>query len=436
MRRRQFLKATLMGSGAALGTAQGRAQTTRHASQRIRLGVMGLNGMGRSHVRTLAGMPEAQVVYLCDVDENLITPAAKELTDQGRPLPQTVKDFRRILDDKSIDALVIATPDHWHASATIMTCQAGKHVYVEKPASHNLREGRLMIEAARRHGRVVQVGTQSRSTAHVVRAMQLLHEGAIGKVLVAKAWNSQFRGSIGHESPSAPPAGLDYDLWVGPAPMMPYRKNIVHSNWRWWYDFGVGDIGNDGVHDIDLARWGLGVKNHQSRIAALGSKSFYDDDQQWPDTQTVVFEYSGRGAAEPSRQLVYEQRIWSPYFQEGFENGNAFYGTQGMMLLGKKEGFQLFGPRNQLRDEMKGGLDLPAHHRNFLHCVRSNERPSADIEIGHLSSSLCHLANIATRTGRTLNFDPAAEQVTGDKEANALLKRSYRDGHWAVPVGV
>ena len=262
--------------------------------------------------------------------------------------------MRHVLDDKSVDAVWIATPDHWHAPATILACDAGKHVYVEKPCSHNIREGRLMIEAARRNKRVVQVGTQSRSTAHVRQAMEKLHAGAIGDVLVSKAWNSQLRRSIGHAQPSDPPSTLDYDLWTGPAPLVPYQANLLPGIWRWWYDFGCGDMGNDGVHDIDIACWGLGVDTHPSSIVALGGKYFFDDDQQFPDTQYVVFEYPGDGKVGHKRQLIFEQRIWSPYVQEGYENGNAFYGTKGMMLLGKRGGYKIFGPRNKLIEEVYG----------------------------------------------------------------------------------
>jgi predicted dehydrogenase len=291
-----------------------------------------------------------------------------------------------------------------------------------------------MVDAARRHKRIVQVGTQSRSTEHVMRAMELLRQGAIGDVLVAKAWNSQLRGNIGHAKPSDPPAHLDFDLWVGPAPMVPYQSNLLHGVWRWWFAFGTGDMGNDGVHDLDIARWGLGVEAHPSKIAALGGKYFFDDDQQFPDTQYVTFEYEMAGGKK--KQLVYEHRIWSPYVQEGHENGNAFYGTKGMLILGKHSGWQLFGPRNQPRDKMSGRPDDLAHHRNFLECIRNDRHPNADIEIGHLAATLCHLGNIATRVGRTLRFDPQTELVEGDEEANRLVRRTYRPGHWAVPKEV
>jgi predicted dehydrogenase len=293
-----------------------------------------------------------------------------------------------------------------------------------------------MLDAARRHNRVVQVGTQARSSAHALKAIQRLRDGVIGDVLIAKAWNSQLRRNIGHQKSTNPPAHLDYDLWVGPAPMRPYQSNLLPGVWRFWYDFGVGDIGNDGVHELDVARWGLGVTTHPGTVAALGSKFFFDDDQQFPDTQYCVYEYPGDGRIGHKRQLVYEQRDWSPYVQEGHENGVAFYGTKGYMILGKGS-FEVFGPKNAPLEKFTGGRpDLPAHHQNFLDCVRGGGRPNADIEEGHLSAALAHLGNIACRVNRVLRFDPAAEQILGDDEANALVRRKYRDGHWAVPKGV
>jgi len=255
-------------------------------------------------------------------------------------------------------------------------------------------------------------------------------------VLVSKAWNSQLRKSTGHEKPSDPPAYLDFDLWLGPAPPRPYQANLLPGIWRWWYDFGSGDMGNDGVHDIDIARWGLGVTTQPTSVAALGSKFFFDDDQQFPDTQYCVFEWAGDGQVGSKRQLIFEQRIWSPYYQEGFENGNAFYGTKGMMLLGKHGGYQIIGRKNAAGKKVSGDVDLPSHHQNFLDCVRGGGTPRADIEIGHLSASLAHLGNLAARFGRTLHLDPATEKIVGDDEANKLLHRTYRDGHWAVPKGV
>jgi predicted dehydrogenase len=384
----------------------------------------------------LAGHKGVELACVCDPDDSRAAKAAKAIGGTTGKPPKTVRDMRNILDDPSVDAVIVATPDHWHGPATLLACEAGKHVYVEKPCAHNIREGRLMIEAARRTNRVIQVGTQSRSTEHVKKAMQLLHDGAIGDVLVAKAWNSQRRRDIGHAKPATPPDGFDYDLWLGPAPYMPFQPNRFHYTWHWWYALGTGDMGNDGVHDIDLARWGLGVETHPTTVAAAGGKYFFDDDQQFPDTQTVLFEYPGNGNAGQRRQLIFEQRIWSPYRQEGFENGNAFYGTEGMLLLGKNEGWQLFGPRNKLIESMKPTDRDGPHQLNFLECIKSGQRPQADVEIGHLTATLCHLGNIATRVGRMLRFDPQHERIIGDQEADRLVRRTYRQGHWAVPQNV
>jgi predicted dehydrogenase len=309
-------------------------------------------------------------------------------------------------------------------------------VYVEKPVSHNLREGRLLVEAAQRTGRKVQVGMQSRSSAHVREAMAAIQAGEIGQVLVAKAWNSQLRRSIGHASPSQPPRHLNYDLWLGPAPYRPYQSNLLHGIWRWWYDFGTGDMGNDGVHDLDIARWGLGVTTQPTTITGLGSKFFFDDDQQFPDTQYCVFQWDGDGQVGQKRQLIFEQRIWSPYFQEGYENGNAFYGTKGVLILGKGGGWHIVGTKNAAGRKMTGTVDLPAHHQNFLDAIRKGTPLNCDAEVGHLSASLAHLGNITCRVGRTLHFDPARERMVGDDEADRLLRRSYRPGHWAVPRDV
>jgi len=430
--RRTFLRqATRAATAIAAAPSLSRASADQQAEP-LAVALIGCGGMGSAHLRLLTSRRDVRVTWLCEPDANRLAQSVKLVEAAGRPTPKAVKDLRAALDDKSVAAVWIATPDHWHAPAAILAADAGKHVYVEKPCSHNLREGRLMVEAARRNKIVMQVGTQSRSTPHVIQAVKRLQEGAIGKVLVSKAWNSQRRGSIGRSQPGDPPKHLDYDLWLGSAPHQPYQRNLLHSIWRWWYAFGVGDIGNDGVHDIDLARWGLGVAEHPSAITALGGKYFFDDDQQWPDTQYAVYEYAGNADGQ-KRQLIFEQRTWSPYVQEGFENGNAFYGTDGMMVLGKKGGYQIYGRRNKLIERADGDMNLPAHHDNFLACIRSGDRPNADIEINHLTTSLCHLANIATRVGRLIRFDPQTEKIVADREAAAMLGRRYREGHWAVP---
>ena len=429
--RRKFLHIAGMVSAGATAWATGAASFgVAGANERVTMGIIGMS-RGRVLAKELAAHG-VKIAYVCDVDQGRLARAQKESNAE-----HAVTDLRRILDDKSVDAVAIAAPDHWHASAAVLACEAGKHVYVEKPCSHNIREGRLMIEAARRTGRVMQVGSQSRSTKVLQNGIQLLRDGAIGDILVAKAWNSQRRKNIGHVQPSSPPAGFDYDLWVGPAPMRPFQSNCHHYTWHWWYDFGTGDAGNDGIHELDIARWGLGDPDHPTRITGHGSKMVFDDDQQFPDTQYVTFEYPGEDKPDTKKLLIYEHRIWSPYVQEGHENGNVFYGTEGYMIMSKMGGWKLYGPKNELLKEEDGWYSVPEHTADFLDAIRTGEKPNAGIEIGHRSTALIHLANILARTGQgRLVFDPHKEQFLDDAEANALVSRTYRDGHWSVPKGV
>ncbi len=430
--RRAFLQQASFG---AVALSMSHTLMAASATERLVVGVIGVGGMGGNHLRHLAGRKDVEVAYVCDVDQQRLTTAAQLAQSiAGRP-PKAVKDMRQVLDDRAVDAVFIATPDHWHAPASILALDAGKHVYVEKPCCHNIREGRLMAEAVARSGKLLQVGTQSRSTEFVREAIQRIHQGEIGEVLVAKAWNSQRRGSIGKSQATSPPAHLDFDLWVGPAPMVEYRPNLLHGVWRWWYDFGCGDIGNDGVHDIDVALWGLGATTHPTTVTCLGGKYYFDDDQQFPDTQYAVFEYPAEGApVGRKKQLIFEQRIWSPYVQEGYENGAAFYGTNGLLILGHTVGWRLYGPRNKLIAERTGAADLAAHHQNFFDCIRGVQNQlNADITAGHLSATCVHLANIAARVGRVLHFDPKTEQIVGDEEAAKLVRRQYRADHWAAP---
>jgi predicted dehydrogenase len=429
--RRTFLKQSAAGAAALSAASYAR---TQGSNERFVVGLIGPGGMGSSHLRTLMGQDDVQIAHVCDVDRNRLGAAATAATRNGQA-PQTATDLRRLLDNRDLVAVFIATPDHWHAPATLLAIEAGKHVYVEKPCSHNVREGRLMIEAARRERKVVQVGTQSRSTECVRAGLQTIRDGTIGEVLSVRVWNSQQRRNIGKVRPSDPPAHLDYDTWVGPAPLVPYRSNMVPGSWRWFYNFGAGDMGNDGVHDLDVAVWGLGVTTHPSTITAIGGKYFFDDDQEWPDTQTVVFEWPAAGEGGKKRQMIFEQRIWTPYKMEGYENGCAFYGTQGVLIMGHAEGWRLYGPRNQPLRQQSGPVDLRAHHRNFFECIRSGNRPVADIEAAHLSSTLVHLGNIATRVGRVLHFNPQTEEIHNDKEASPMVRREYRE-HWGRPQRV
>jgi predicted dehydrogenase len=439
--RRDFLQSAAV-AGAALALSP---PTSAAESRKVVLGIIGPGGMGMNHVRALLKRPDIEIAYVCDVDKNRLATAAKTVEEGSKKAPKAVGDMRTLLDDKAVDAVFIATPDHWHSPAAILALDAGKHVYVEKPMSHNIREGRLLADAVKRSGKLLQVGTQSRSTAVVREAMQRLKDGEIGEVLVAKAWNSQLRKNIGKTKPGNPPEYLDYENWCGPAPVVPYRTNMLPGIWRWWRDFGCGDIGNDGVHDIDVAVWGLGVTTHPSRITCLGGKYFFDDDQQFPDTQYAVFEYGVGGQPFQSdvegvhivrKQLIFEQRIWSPYVQEGYENGAAFYGTKGMLIIGHSVGWKLYGPKNKPIAEKTGKADLVAHHSNFIDAVRGDAKTlNADVMAGHLAAALVHLANIGARVNKVLEFDPKTETITNDTEANGMVKRKYRE-HWGTPKGV
>ena len=389
-------------------------------SERVNLCVVGIRGRGNSLAQNFAKLPNAQITHLCDVNESLLGPFAKTIADIQQVAPKPVQDLRRVLEDKSVDAIVVATPDHWHALATIWGCQAGKHVYVEKPVSNNIFEGRQMVAAARRHKRVVQVGTQSRSVPHYREAVDYLREGKLGRVHMAKAWNSQLRRRVPAVDDSPVPNGLDWNIWQGPAAERPFNANRYTYGWRWLWDYGTGDMGNDGVHDLDIARWGLGV-DLPTAVQCTGSKlEFTGDIQETPDTQIATFTFP-----ESNAVLVYEQRLWSPYFQEGHENGVAFYGTEGYMVIGRR-GWKVVEKRNKvLVDKQVEFSDTP-HLENFLDGIKTGAALNCEVEEGYRSTLLAHLGNLAFRVGRPLKFDRETHTIAGDAEANALIKRLGR----------
>ncbi|MGE0608369.1 MAG: Gfo/Idh/MocA family protein [Pirellulales bacterium] len=426
--RRAFMRQATAGAATLTALA---ARAGNSANDKLVVGLIGCGGRGNHDANSFRNVPNVEVAYVAEVDEERRAATSARL---GIDSTRAVSDLRRILDDKSVDAVVVATPDHWHSPAAILACQAGKHVYVEKPISHNIREGRLLVEAAERAERLVQHGTQCRGTSMMIEAVRLLREGAIGDVIVAKCWNIQRRASIGSGQDTNPPAGFDYDTWVGPATMIPYRTNRVHSRWTWWYHFGTGDMGNDGVHDIDYARWGLGVETHPAKIVALGGKFMSDDDQEFPDTQQVTFEYPGDGQPGSRRLLIYEQRLWSSNYPRNVDSGAEFYGTSGQMFLSRRGKIQVLSDRNQPVEIaiQPQAQDDQAHVQNFCDAIRLGKPLHADALTGHLSTSLCHLGNIATRVGRSLTFDPQREQFIGDDAANELIRREYRE-HWGRP---
>jgi predicted dehydrogenase len=402
--------------GAAAATTLSALSALRAADrpgEKIVLAFMGLHGRGRGLLHDFSSFPDVEVAYLCDPDESVIPNALKELNGQQQGTPKIEKDFRRALDDKDVTALVVAAPDHWHALATVWACQAGKHVYVEKPASHNLVEGRRMVEAARKYDRVVQLGTQRRSGAHFASAAEFVRSGKLGKVPFARTCIAGNRTSIGRKADEPVPKGVDYDLWLGPAPQRPFNANRFHYNWHWNWDYGTGELGNNGIHALDTARWVLGLDAPQ-RVTSGGGKYFYDDDQQTPDTQVVTYDFD-------NTCLIWEHRIWSKTGFEGESFGVVLYGEKGTLIFDKKGWHVVDGAE---ASDKASDLERP-HLRNFLDCVKDGRRPNADIEEGHKSTRLCHLGNIALRTGRTLRFDARTETLD-DAEANKLLGRTYR----------
>jgi predicted dehydrogenase len=426
--RRHFLQAT--STAAASLSLASYVHANADTVKPVRVALIGCGGRGSYLAGVFQSQPGVSLTWVCDVDTARLQRGKK----LARGTVQASNDIRKVLADKTLDACIVATPDHWHAPAAILACEAGKHVYVEKPCSHNVREGRLLVESARRNKRVVQHGTQVRSTPMMIEAVGLLEKGIIGDVKVSKAWNIQRRGNIGKGKPGTPPATLDYDNWVGPAEFIPYQANRTHSGWHWWYHFGTGDMGNDGVHDIDYARWGLGVHTHPSTVTAAGGKFFFDDDQQFADTQQVAFQYPGNGTTGDQKLLVYEQRLWSTNYPHNVDSGVEFYGTKGQMFLSRRGKIAVYGERNRRIkvNVTPGEQNAGKHVANFVQCVRTGDTPNGDIELGHLTTSLCHLGNVATRLGRSFQFDPKTEQAVGDPEANALMSRPYRD-HWGKP---
>ncbi|MGL5097028.1 MAG: Gfo/Idh/MocA family protein, partial [Planctomycetia bacterium] len=337
-----------------------------------------------------------------------------------------------ILEDTAVDGLVVATPDHWHALATVHGCMAGKHIYCEKPASHNVVEGRRMVDAARKYNRVVQIGTQRRSNPAIKDMVEFVQSGALGKIAFARAWITSTRPTIGRaKDEPAPPPGVDYDLWLGPAPLRPFNTNRFHYNWHWFWDYGAGELGNNGIHALDVARWALNLdEKGPHHVVSVGGKFIYDDDQETPDTQTVLYEY-------PDLTLAWEHRVWSPQGVDGSPSGVAIYGSKGSAML-TNNGWKTAGVAKPPASVGSFPVSGAAHVGDWLSCIRGGGVPSADVAIGHAGATLCHLGNVAQRVGRRLKWDGAQEMFfnddgSPDAAANALLGREYRST-WPLPM--
>lgn len=419
--RRTFLKQTASVSAiASIGFPA--IQAAESPGERLFVGIMGL-GRGLDHLRALLEISNVEIAYVSDIDQQRMDKAAHLAGAKQERKPKGVKDFRRILDDNNINALFIAAPNHWHAPATILACAAGKHVYVEKPGSHNAREGELMVQAARKSKRVVQMGNQRRSWPAVIEGMERLRSGAIGKVLYARTAYNNARASIGRGKQAPVPSHIDYSLWQGPAPERPYVDNLVHYNWHWRWHWGGGELANNGIHALDVARWGLGV-DYPQRVTCNGGRYHFEDDQETPDTGAAVFDFGQQGAA-------WDCSSCNPRKHENLAFV-SFYGSSGS-LTQSGNGYKIFDDKGKEIASGSGPGGDKVHIENFLDSIRGRATPNSEIAQGQKSTLLCHLGNIAYRVGRTLYIDKENGRIVNDHEAQKLWAREYRPG-WEPKV--
>jgi len=453
--RRDFLK-TSAAAGAAVSALSLPAVVLgqRGANDRIRIGMVGLGGRMQSHIGSLATMAKTdnvEIAAICDCDQSKLDSAAKSYPDLEGLKLKTYTDQRKLFDDRSIDAVSFATQDHWHALQTIWACQAGKDVYVEKPPTWCIWEGRKMVEAARKYQRMVQIGTQNRSSPNVREGMQKLHEGVLGKLYMARGMSYKMRGNLGKHRPSPTPEGLDWDAWVGPAQMVEYSK-FQHRRWYWIENFASGDVANQSVHDIDKIRWGLGLDQHPLTVMSLGDRFApgEDDDADTPNTQAFLCKWAGHKVL-----VTFEIRHWYTNSEAGMRDkypfvaanqcvGEIFFGSEGYMIFPDYSSYYTFlGPHNEPgpfktnvrpHDAKTAGplidwhSESVPHFQNWVAAIRSrrHEDLNADVEQGHLSVSVCHLAKISCKLGRSVQFDPQTERFVNDPEADKYLRREYR----------
>jgi predicted dehydrogenase len=419
--RRAFLKKSSIMAAAVstLGAPVMARAASKGPNEKVLVGIIGCNGRGMAHIAGYLAEPNAEIAYICDVDSRALERGIAAVAKKQQRKPKAVKDLRRMLEDKDLDAVSIATPDHWHAPAAILACHAGKHVYVEKPGSHNPRESELMVAAATKNKRQVQMGNQRRSWPWVIEAIEAVKSGEIGKVYFARTWYNNHRPSIGRGKPAPVPDRLDYSLWQGPAPEQPYRDNILHYNWHWFWNWGTGEIGNNGVHFLDLARWGLGV-DHPRRVTCGGGRYHFTDDWQTPDTYVATFDFG-------DQFISWDGQSCDPRGFEGESVGVNFFGEKGCVSIAGND-CRIYDLNNKVVREIKGKGDDVLHFRNFIQAIREGEKLRSDIEDGQKSTMLCHLGNIAVRTGQTVEFDPATRKIVPNGKAEKLWQRQYRKG--------
>jgi predicted dehydrogenase len=466
--RRDFLKTA--GKAATLGAATlALGGRVLGSNDRVRVAICGLRGRGKDHLKGFTHVPGTEIAAFCDVDDSILNMRLGDMQKLALPKPKTYVDVRKLLEDKDIDAISIATPNHWHSLMAIWACQAGKDIYVEKPCSHNWFEGRQLVRAVKKYNRICQHGSQSRSNPGMIDAIQRVQNGTVGDVYLARALCYKWRASIGHATPEPVPAGVNYDLWTGPAPMKPFTRNRFHYNWHWIWDTGNGEVGNQAIHEIDIARWGLGVK-FPVLVSATGGHFMFDDDQETPNVMNATYYFEGGNSRRKMMEL--EVRHWitnheaeigtgaygsggvppaglnagagkrsaekqslGPKDAKTNTIGNIFYGSSGYLAI---DGYDAY--KTWLTNQAEPGPSGKAsgdHFANFIDCIRSRraEDIHSPIEEAHISTTLVHLANASYRLGRTLRFDPEQEQVVNDDEANRLLRGSYREPY-VVPEEV
>ena len=437
--RRGFLKTTAA-AGVGLVAATEKAPLFAFngpAAEKVAVGVIGVNGRGVVHAQNFAKLQNSVVAYVCDVDANTVAKAVDAAARSQPSRPKVVGDFRRILDDRSVDAVAIATPDHWHAPMALLALKAGKHVYLEKPSGHNPREDELLIEASLKYKQRVQLGTQRRSGPRFFEAIQVIRDGAIGRPYTARAWYANTRNTIGKGKTAAVPANLDYELWQGPAPRTEYRDNVIHYNWHWFTRWGTGEICNNGTHEIDVARWLLGV-DYPTTVYSVGRRHHFADDWEFPDTQEAVFEF------EDGKSIVWHGQSCNGVPMYGRSRGTIVLGTAGSMLI-DQDGWVIQDLKNKVvresvATERGDALDTTGddaltllHMKNFLDAIRSDVPLNAPIHDGAKTGMLCHLGTIAHQTGRQLRTDPKSGRILGDAEAAKLWSRSYAPG-WTPTI--
>ncbi|HZI32487.1 MAG TPA: Gfo/Idh/MocA family oxidoreductase, partial [Candidatus Binatia bacterium] len=409
------------------------------ANDRISAAVIGTNGRGLAHIDCLTSLPGVEVTYICDVDTRAVAKGIKETAKKQTNVPQGIDDFRKMLADKSVDVVTIATPDHWHTPMAIMAMAAGKHVYLEKPCSQNPYEGELLLQAVTKYQRIVQMGAQRRSSAAMRQIIPEIHNGLIGKTYFGKGWYANDRSSIGHGKPAPVPEWLDYELWQGPAPRRDYIDNLIHYNWHWRWLYGTGEALNNGTHEIDVARWALDV-NWPVRVSSNGGRYAFQDDWETPDTQTISWDFP------EGKSMAWESRSCNPFPVEGRSRGTLVYGTEGTALLDGND-YIIYDKKGKIIKQVKStevvdptntisgsgaGMDT-AHVSNFIESVRGTQQLNCPIAEGSVSVTLLHLGNIAWRVGRELHCNPTNGHILNDADAMKLWRRKYQPG-WEPKV--